>query len=241
MAQPQLEDGYIRIATELFTALKRLDLQGSEWQVIIAVMSKTYGWNKPRDQISLSQFEKETGMTRTRIIRAIKNLVRYNVLGSITGDTSNSSTYWIIKDYDKWNTSYSIIRDTTIPSIIPDTRPSIIRDQKLVSHVIHTINTTKDILYTAHPDAPKKPSKSKTVFTKPSLEHIRAYCAERNNNIDPDQFFDRMETCGWVYGKNKHPVRDWKACIRTWERYSNGGADAVTDDPMAKYQQLGVT
>jgi hypothetical protein len=55
-------------------------------------------------------------------------------------------------------------------------------------------------------------------FKKPTLEEIKAYCDERKNNIDPSDFFDHYERCGWVYGKAKTPVKDWKACVRIWER-----------------------
>jgi hypothetical protein len=53
---------------------------------------------------------------------------------------------------------------------------------------------------------------------KPTLEEIKAYCNERNNTVNPDAFFDYYEKVGWVYGKNKTPIKDWKACVRTWER-----------------------
>jgi hypothetical protein len=56
-------------------------------------------------------------------------------------------------------------------------------------------------------------------FIKPTLEEIKAYCDERKNNVDPSAFFDYYEKGGWVYGKAKTPVKDWKACVRTWERY----------------------
>jgi hypothetical protein len=51
----------------------------------------------------------------------------------------------------------------------------------------------------------------------PTLDEVRAYCLERNNTVDAEKFFDYYETNGWVQGKGK-PVKDWKACVRTWER-----------------------
>lgn len=33
---------------------------------------------------------------------------------------------------------------------------------------------------------------------------------------DGEWFFDRMETVGWQLGRAK--VKDWQACIRTWQR-----------------------
>lgn len=53
-------------------------------------------------------------------------------------------------------------------------------------------------------------------FIKPTIEEIKAYCLERNNNIDAQTFLDYYEANGFKVGKN--PMRDWRATIRTWER-----------------------
>ena len=52
---------------------------------------------------------------------------------------------------------------------------------------------------------------------KPTLEEVKEYCLERNNNVDAEAFIDYYEANGWVQGKGK-PIKDWKACVRTWER-----------------------
>ena len=70
---------------------------------------------------------------------------------------------------------------------------------------------------------------SRLRFTPPTLESIKSYCDHRNNNIDPQQFYDFYESKGWMIGKNK--MKDWKACIRTWERKNKPAAskqDAMT-------------
>lgn len=53
-------------------------------------------------------------------------------------------------------------------------------------------------------------------FIKPTLEDIKQYCMERNNNVNAEQFFDYYESNGWKVGKNS--MKDWKAAVRTWER-----------------------
>ena len=55
-----------------------------------------------------------------------------------------------------------------------------------------------------------------TLFHPPSIEEVTSYCQERNNRVDPQQFIDFYTTKGWMVGKNK--MKDWKACVRTWER-----------------------
>lgn len=53
-------------------------------------------------------------------------------------------------------------------------------------------------------------------IVKPSIEEIKDYCQERNNNVDAEQFYDYYESNGWKVGRNS--MKDWKACIRTWEK-----------------------
>lgn len=61
-------------------------------------------------------------------------------------------------------------------------------------------------------------------FVKPTVEDVRAYCQERASPVDAQQFFDFYESKGWMVGKNK--MRDWKACVRTWEKERNGVANS---------------
>ena len=58
-----------------------------------------------------------------------------------------------------------------------------------------------------------KPQKK---FIPPTLEEVTNYCKERNNSIDPQQFIDHYTANGWFRGKTK--IKDWKACVRTWEK-----------------------
>ena len=59
-------------------------------------------------------------------------------------------------------------------------------------------------------------SNSKVRFKKPTLDEVKNYCILRKNNIDAEAFIDFYESKNWQIGKNK--MKDWKACVRTWER-----------------------
>jgi hypothetical protein len=59
-------------------------------------------------------------------------------------------------------------------------------------------------------------SNKKGRFKKPTLDDVKNYCILRKNNIDAEAFIDFYESKNWYVGKNK--MKDWKACIRTWER-----------------------
>jgi DNA-binding transcriptional ArsR family regulator len=68
----------------------------------------------------------------------------------------------------------------------------------------NTINTTGD----KSPELYKK-------FKIPTVEEVTDYCRERNNTLDAQNFIDFYSSKGWLVGKNK--MKDWQACIRTWE------------------------
>ena len=58
-------------------------------------------------------------------------------------------------------------------------------------------------------------------FAPPSPEEVRAYCRERNNRVNPDQFVDFYAAKGWKIGNQT--MKDWKACVRTWEQRDGQG------------------
>ena len=59
-------------------------------------------------------------------------------------------------------------------------------------------------------------SNNKVRFKKPNIDEVKNYCILRKNNIDAEAFIDFYESKNWFVGKNK--MKDWKACVRTWER-----------------------
>lgn len=68
----------------------------------------------------------------------------------------------------------------------------------------------------------KKKRNRKEKKIPPAVEDVREYCSERRNGIDAQQFCDFYESKGWKVGGQ--PMKDWKACVRTWEkRRSNSG------------------
>lgn len=78
-----------------------------------------------------------------------------------------------------------------------------------------------------------KENTKRKVFTKPTVEEVKAYCAERKNNVNPDKFIDFYESKGWLIGKN--PMKDWKACVRTWEKGGSSPPKIIQQKPSSVY------
>lgn len=71
------------------------------------------------------------------------------------------------------------------------------------------------------------------IFKKPTLEEIDQYCQERNNGINANAFYDFYESKNWYVGKNK--MKDWKACMRTWEQRNTKEQKPQWFDKEIKY------
>ena len=77
-------------------------------------------------------------------------------------------------------------------------------------------------------------TKSTRGFAPPTLEEVTAYCSERNNNIDAQYFLDYYTARGWEL-TNGRKVKDWKACVRTWEQNKfKGGRNGNREGDMEK-------
>jgi len=61
----------------------------------------------------------------------------------------------------------------------------------------------------------EKQKKSK-VFKVPTLEEVRAYCKERRNAVNPEEFYAYYQCKDWQVGRSR--MKDWHAAVRYWEQ-----------------------
>lgn len=105
MASPQVEDGFVRTARELQSALCKTRVPGEARQMFDVILMKTYGYHKKQDRISTSQFMQLTGMSRIAVYRARKKLVSMNMITVYNKADSYILYYSIQKNYEKWKVS----------------------------------------------------------------------------------------------------------------------------------------
>ena len=64
--------------------------------------------------------------------------------------------------------------------------------------------------------------KSDTRFSPPTIEEVRAYCAEKGyTNVDPERFCYFYESKGWMVGKNK--MKNWRSAVSNWSKDRENG------------------
>jgi len=143
---PQLEDGFVKIANELVDVFCSHRLSGEEWQIIWSVFNKTYRWHRKDDWISLSQFVEMTGMQKSNISRALKKLLNKNII------IKSDNKYMFNKYYKEWvDTSKKKAFINTDKDIINTDKDNFKTQSQSIKtdEIINTdniINTDKEII-----------------------------------------------------------------------------------------------
>ena len=98
---PQLEDGYIRIANELFDAILEKLASYRHTKVVLAILRKTYGYQKKEDDITISQLAEMTGIHRNNVGAALKELEQMRVINPVRAG-SHGLMIGINKRHAEW-------------------------------------------------------------------------------------------------------------------------------------------
>lgn len=188
-------------------------------------------------EISLNTMSQQTGYNKETILRLIERFEKVHNVIRFSNETKeilllNWSRYnWtkspdflkgLNKEIDKVkalnfkNYLLEVRENGTVP------RPSIDGGGTTVTVTnTNTVIKERDRGMGEEETNPKpKPKKN----MPPTLEDVKAYCTERQNNVDPERFIDYYDSNGWMVGKNK--MKDWKAAVRTWERNNYGAGNS---------------
>jgi len=139
MASPQTENGYIKIATELWDALVKLHLPGAQRQVLDAIIRKTYGFHKKKDFITLKQFVEMTGIRKQHIVRAISVLLSRNVIFVTKNGNRSAHVYEFNKNYTRWG---SLPKMVMLPKLVTSVTKN--GNKKTVTPMLYKDTITKD-------------------------------------------------------------------------------------------------
>ena len=99
---------------------------------------------------------------------------------------------------------------------------------KCLANVANATNKNKnkniDIKETLLTECKEKPQR----FIPPTVEEVAAYCQQRGNSVNPQMFVDFYSAKGWKVGKDT--MKDWRACVRTWEQRSAPAKKVVAQE-----------
>lgn len=103
-------------------------------------------------------------------------------------------------------------------------KPNLNVDEDVNVDVDEDVNVNEDENVDVDKNTPKRGR-----FVPPTLEEIKAYCAQRKNNVDPEKFYDYFTASNW-YDSKGNKVKSWKQKIITWEGYGGANRKEFTYD-----------
>lgn len=94
------EDGFMRVANEITDSLLMADLTVRQLKVMLAIMRKTYGFNKPMDRLTNTQIAAMTGIHHTHVCAAKRQLIerKFLIADGVKIGVNKVVSQWISQD-----------------------------------------------------------------------------------------------------------------------------------------------
>lgn len=161
---------------------------------------------------STSHLAIETGLSEKQVRGALAKL---EMTGEVACKKTNKYTYIYVCKWDE----YQVVCDDE------GTQTAVLEGTREGTPQGNNIRNKED----------KKPRniKENTKEKRPTIDEVRDYCRERNNGVDADRWYAYYESNGFKVGRN--PMKDWRACIRTWERQQFGNTTPHREDKIPTY------
>ena len=220
IVKADIENGYDRLAHTLTNTLANppVKLSAREYQIIHAVISKTYRFHKKMDWISSSQLSEITGIDISNISSLKTGLKNKNILlsegnkigiNTVISDWSISQKQLIIKEPKKLKTTNETLKTTS--HTLKTTNGLVISDPHNKKETITKETNTKDISAKRKKNNVSLPADFEV--TKDMFDWARKEGVTCNIKLETNQFIDY------------HSARDskfvnWESAWQTWMRNS---------------------
>lgn len=181
MASPQVENGYLKIANEVWERLASSGITGSEFPVVMTIIRQSWGWKKKEADISLAQFKEFTSLPERTIAHALKSLMSRNMIHQKHGGgRGKHSKYAFNKDWETWKREGSksnILSKETLQPIAENKNSAIensVSDCRVVLQPIAEFNadfcrvSSQKSLIPEENEAPKAIIKERKASKEPS-------------------------------------------------------------------------
>lgn len=166
VVKADIENGFDRLAHELTNALAKNDakLSGCEFQIVFALIGKTYRYHKKSDWVANIQLCQLTGMSKAHVSKTLKSLIEKNIV------FKNGREIGINPTVSEWKVNQSV-------------------NNKKLTNQLTTVNQSVDTVnQSVNKSCPIRPPQKKTTITKETItkEHIVS-CFEKFWSLYPNK------------------------------------------------------
>ena len=166
VVKADIENGFDRLAHELTNALAKNDakLSGCEFQIVFALIGKTYRYHKKSDWVANIQLCQLTGMSKAHVSKTLKSLLGKNIV------FKNGREIGINPTVSEWKVNQSV------------------NNKKLTNQLTEVNQSVDAVNQSVNKSCPIRPPQKKTTITKETItkEHIVS-CFEKFWSLYPNK------------------------------------------------------
>ncbi|WP_306009365.1 replication protein [Bacillus sp. MMSF_3328] len=108
MASPQLKNGFTRIANEILLQIMRVNLNGTQFRIVMAIWRYTYGYKGRKEyEMPISLIASLINASRSQVNRELSDLIERKIISSNGIGPSGGRILGFNKDYEKWDSETS--------------------------------------------------------------------------------------------------------------------------------------
>ena len=198
----------------------------AEMKVLWVLCRKIFGWHKVRDQISLSQLEKCTGLERQHVLKATKSLIERGLITKeVSGEKSAQITHYTLVIREDSN-NFTQCRKDTPPSVAKTPTKERPTKEIITPPSPPSFANASSGGYSPegepHPPNSKDKKKKTPVIRERFGEHVElsreeheALCLEMGKEV-VDLYVQEINDHLTIHGKK--PYKDYAAVVRSWKR-----------------------
>jgi phage replication O-like protein O len=222
MAKPQLENGHTRIANELLEQLMRIQLSPNQWQVLLYIIRKTYGFNKKVDRIANFQIQQATGLCKTVVSRVLRNLHERRII------ERNDKHLSIQKDWEQWQ---KLAEQSTPPIVSSIANQSLLNSQPKLAEQSTKVSSTAKL-------QKKKETIQKKLYKRKYGEFRNVLLTAEEYQKLRDKFGDslgqRIEDLSHGIASKDYKYKSHYAAILSWDRKDKGNGKVRRLDAQSR-------
>ncbi len=102
MSNPQIEQGYTRIANEILENIMKVSLNGTQFRIVMAVWRFTYGFQRKEHELSVRFLATAIAASRTQVERELAVLIERKILLTKEQGAKRARQIQFNKNYEDW-------------------------------------------------------------------------------------------------------------------------------------------
>lgn len=102
MANPQLNNGHTRIANEILNEIMKVNLNGTQFRLVLAIWRYTYGFQRKTNEMSINFLADLIKASRSQVNRELAFLIEKNIVIDTGIGSKGARILGFNKNYKEW-------------------------------------------------------------------------------------------------------------------------------------------